>query len=48
MAWVRGHYARRTRTGRRYGRSSSRRSPSLGVIVLIAAGIVLLIYLFNH
>jgi hypothetical protein len=46
MAWVQGHYVRRRRSGRsrrRYGRS-----PSVGTMVLIALGIVLLIYLFNR
>ena len=48
MPWVRGHYARRSRTrswggssrGRRYTRSTS-----AGLIVLVALVVVLLLYL---
>jgi hypothetical protein len=43
MAWVRGHYARRSRTGRRY-----RRSPNLAVIALVVVGVVLLVYLLTR
>jgi hypothetical protein len=43
MPWVRGHYARRPRTGRRYGRQ-----PAIGTIVLIVLGVVLLIYLITR
>jgi hypothetical protein len=43
MPWVRGHYARRPRTGRRYGRQ-----PAIATIVLIVLGVVLLIYLITR
>jgi hypothetical protein len=43
MAWVRGHYARRSRTGRRY-----RRSPSTAMIALIVVGAVLVLYLVTR
>jgi hypothetical protein len=48
MARARIHYARRTRTRRHYGRSTGRRSPSVGTIVLISLAVVLLIYLVSH
>ena len=40
MAWIRGHYARRSNTGRR-----AARSPSMGMIVLIVLALVLVVYL---
>jgi hypothetical protein len=44
MPWVRGHYARRSRT-RRYNRSSGL---SVGAIVVVLIGVLLVIYLLTR
>ena len=49
MPWVRGHYARRPVARRRNGRSGGYgRSPGAVAIVLIALGVLLLVYLLTR